>query len=268
VPHWQDKVAVITGGSAGFGRAITDAFARAGAKVVLAALDDGQLEPAAAEIRAAGGDALAVPANITQQEDVDRLFTEVRDRYGRLDVLVNCAGRSTRGAILDTTVEDFRDLLELNFYAMVRCTRAFAPLLLEAGGHIVNIGSLAAKSASRFVGAYPVSKHAVAAYSHQLRLELGPRGVHVLLVCPGPLTRPDAGQRYDEQAENLPQAARQPGGGVKLKTISPDDMAQRILKACERRRPELVVPGKAKLLFAIAQLFPSLGDWILSKKTG
>ena len=111
------------------------------------------------------------------------------------------------------------ELLDLNFFAMVRCTRAAAPLLLESGGHIVNIGSLAAKSASRYVGAYPVSKHAVAAYSHQLRLELGPQGVHVLLVCPGPLTRPDAGQRYDKQAKDLPEAVRQPGGGVKVKTI-------------------------------------------------
>jgi short-subunit dehydrogenase len=249
------------------GRAIADAFAAAGARVVIAALDDGQLEPAADEIRAAGGYALAVPANLVWQDDVDRLFAEVRDRCGRLDVLVNCAGRSTRGAVLDTTVDDFRDLIELNFYAMVRCTLAAAPMLLEAGGHLVNIGSLAAKSASRYVGAYPVSKHAVAAYSHQLRLELTSQGLHVLLVCPGPLTRPDAGRRYDDEAKDLPAEARRPGGGVKLKTIAPDYLARRILKACERRQPELVVPAKAKLLFAISQLFPSLGDWILSKKT-
>ncbi len=267
VSHWLDKVAVITGGSSGLGRAIADVFSAAGARVVIAALDDGHLAPAADEIRSAGGYALAVPADLTRQEDVDRVFAEVRDRCGRLDVLVNCAGRSTRGAVLETTVENFRDLIELNFYAMVRCTRAAAPMLLEVGGHLVNIGSLAAKSASRYVGAYPVSKHAVAAYSHQLRLELGPQGLHVLLVCPGPLTRPDAGRRYDDQAQDLPAEARRPGGGVKLKTISPDDLARRILQACQRRQPELVVPAKARLLFAIAQLFPSLGDWIISKKT-
>ena len=168
---------------------------------------------------------------------------------------------------METTVEDFQDLWELNFLAMVRCTRAAAPLLLDSGGHIVNIGSLAAKSASRFVGAYPVSKHAVAAYSHQLRLELASQGVHVLLVCPGPLTRPDEGDRYNDQTQNLPESARKPGGGVKLKTISPDYMAQRILRACQRRQPELIVPAKARLLFAISQLFPSLGDWIIRKSS-
>jgi NAD(P)-dependent dehydrogenase (short-subunit alcohol dehydrogenase family) len=266
-PYWRDKVVLVTGGSSGFGRAIAEAFAQAGARVLLAALDDGQLEPAAEALRSAGGDVTPFAVDITAQDEVDRLFGQVQERFGRLDALVNCAGKSARGAILDTAVEDFRDLLDLNFFAMVRCTRAAAALLCESRGHIVNIGSLAAKSASRFVGAYPVSKHAVAAYSQQLRLELADRGVHVLLVCPGPLTRADAGRRYDRQAESLPASARQPGGGVRVKTISPQYMARRILKACQRRQPELVVPAKARLLFAVAQLFPSLGDWIVRRMT-
>ena len=264
--HWHDKVAVITGGSAGLGLAIAKAFARAGGKVVIAALDDGQFEPALADLRSLGT-AEGMAGDVTEPADVERLVTRVRDLHGRLDVLVNCAGKSARGTILDTTVEDFLELLDLNFFAMVRCIRAAAPLLLESHGHIVNIGSLAAKTASRYLGAYPVSKHAVAAYTQQLRLELLPQGLHVLLVCPGPLTRPDSGRRYDEQTKDLPEAVRQPGGGVKLKTISPDYVAQRILRACERRQPEIVVPAKARLLFAMSQLFPSLGDWIVRKKS-
>jgi hypothetical protein len=87
----------------------------------------------------------------------------------------------------------------------------------------------------------------------------------VLLVCPGPLARPDEGSRYDGQTKNLPESVRKPGAGVKINTLSPDYMAQRILRACQRRQPELVVPAKARLLFAISQLFPSLGDWIVRK---
>jgi len=158
-------------------------------------------------------------------------------------------------------------LLELNFLAMTRCTRAFGPSLIESRGHIVNIGSLAAKSASRYLGAYPASKFPVAAYSQQLRLELNPLGVHVLLVCPGPIARPDAGQRYDDQAADLPESARKPGGGVKVKGIAPEKLVAKILRYCERRKPELVMPAKARLLFAIAQLSPTLGDWILTKMT-
>ena len=156
---------------------------------------------------------------------------------------------------------------ELNFLGLVRCTQAAAPHLIASRGHVVNIGSLAAKTASRFLGAYPASKFPVAAYSQQLRYELNPQGVHVLLVCPGPIARPDAGRRYDDQAGSLPESARRPGAGVKLKGIPPQRLIAKILRYCERRRPELVLPAKARLLFALAQLSPRLGDWIIGRMT-
>jgi uncharacterized protein len=157
--------------------------------------------------------------------------------------------------------------MELNLIALVRCTRAAAPHLLAARGHVVNIGSLAAKSASRWVGAYPATKHAVAAYSQQLRLELGPQGLHVLLVCPGPIERKDPRLYPLEGLEDIPDRARRPGAGVKTKAIPPQWLAAQILRACERRVPEIVAPRSARLLFVIAQLWPSLGDWIVLRKT-
>src|SRR5208283_466073 len=182
---WKDKIVIVTGGSSGLGRLIAEGFGAVGAKIVIAGLEGDAVEKAAAEMQAAGCIASGIQADITQQADVDRLFAQTVDRFGKLHVLVNNAGRSMRGKVLDTTPEQFRDLMELNLIALVRCTRAAAPHLLETRGHVVNIGSLAAKSASRWVGAYPATKHAVAAYSQQLRLELGPQGLHVLLVCPG-----------------------------------------------------------------------------------
>ena len=161
-------------------------------------------------------------------------------------------------------------------------TRAAVPHLLPRegrtlGGHVVNIGSLAAKSAARWVGAYPVSKFAVAAYSQQLRLELGDRcsgdgcsghgGLHVLLVCPGPVARKDQRLYPLEGLEDIPQSARRPGAGVKTKGIDAEWLAARVLRACERRQPELVVPAKARILFALSALWPRLGDWIVLRKT-
>jgi len=188
---WKNKTVLVTGGSSGLGRVIAEGFGRAGAKVAIAALEADAVEQAAEEMTADGIETLGVHADITRQEDVDRLFAKAVERFGRLDVLVNNAGRSMRGKILDTTPEQFRELMELNLIALVRCTRAAAPHLLQSRGHVVNIGSLAAKSSARWVGAYPATKHAVAAYSQQLRLELGPEGLHVLLVCPGPIERDD-----------------------------------------------------------------------------
>jgi short-subunit dehydrogenase len=132
---------------------------------------------------------------------------------------------------------------------------------------VVNIGSLAAKSAARWVGAYPATKHAVAAYSQQLRLELGPAGLHVLLVCPGPIERQTERLYPLEGLEDVPERARRPGAGVRLRAIAPERLAAAILRATERRRPELVVPGRARLLFVLAQLFPRLGDWLVLRKT-
>jgi uncharacterized protein len=265
---WQEKVVLVTGGSSGLGRVIAEAFAAAGAKVVIAALEADAVRQAAEEMRTAGREVLGVHADITRQEDVDRLFALTIERYGRFDVLVNNAGRSMRGKVLDTTPEQFRDLMELNLIALVRCTRAAVPHLLKQKGHVVNIGSLAAKSAARWVGAYPATKFAVAAYSQQLRLELGPAGLHVLLVCPGPVQRKDARLYPLAGLEDVPESARAPGAGVQVSAIPPERLAADILRACELRKPELVIPGKARLLFAISQLWPSLGDWIVRKKSG
>ncbi len=265
--YWQDKVVVVTGGSSGLGRIIAEGFGKAGAKLAVVALECGDVHNAADEMTDAGIETLPVCGNITKQEDVDRAFDEIVRHYGRIDVLVNNAGRSMRGHVLETTPEQFQSLFDLNVLGTIRCTKAAAPHLLKTRGHIVNIGSLAAKSASRWVGAYPVSKFAVAAFSQQLRLELGPKGVHTLLVCPGPIKR-DAERLYRlEGTEGIPENALKPGAGVKVGKIDPQRLAARILKACERRKPELVVPAKAKLLFAIAQLWPALADWLVLKNT-
>lgn len=262
-----DQVVVITGGSAGLGRELALAFARQHAKVAIIARDSARLSSVAGEIEAAGGVALPITADITRDEDAARAIDLVVAHFGRIDVLVNNAGRSARGKLLEVPLDEFRSLWELNFLATVRMTQLAAPHLRKTKGHIVNIGSLAAKAASRFLGAYAVSKFPLAAFSQQLRLELADDGVHVLLVCPGPIARDDAGERYAEQAVDLPESARKPGGGVKLKGIRPEVLAEKILKACERRDAELVLPWKARLLFAISQLAPAWGDWLLRKNT-
>jgi uncharacterized protein len=265
--YWQSKVALITGGSKGLGLAITRAALGAGAKVVITARNQPQLASATASLSTSDGVCGWLPCDVTQQDQVESLVAEVVRMHGGLDLLVNCAGKSDRGEVATTSAEEFRELIELNFLSAVRVTRAALPHLLKARGHVVHIGSLASKTASRYLGAYPASKFPLAAHAQQLRLELGRQGLHVLLACPGPIRREDSGVRYDAEATNLPAEARQPGGGVKLKGIDPDWLARRILAACERRQAELVVPGRARLLFAVAQLWPTVGDWIITQMT-
>jgi len=265
--YWNHKICLITGASTGLGLAIAQALAERGARVALNARREQPLQEAVELIRRGGGEATAWVGDVTRQEDVDRLAQEIDARLGPLDLLCNCAGRSARSPILETAPDDFQQLLDVNLLAAVRTTRAFAETLIAQRGHLVNIGSLASKVAPRFMGAYPASKFALAAYCQQLRLELGPRGLHVLLACPGPIAREENAPRYTEQTADVPAEARRPGAGAKLRGIEPDWLAKKILTACEQRRSELVVPAKARLLFALAQLSPRWGDWLLGRST-
>lgn len=264
---WQGKVVLVTGASSGLGRTIATAFAARKARVVIVARGADELQKTADELRARGHDVTAIPADVTRQESVDALMAGVIEKFGQLDALVNNAGRTARGAILDTSPEDFRDMLDVNLLGVVRMTRAAAPYLLRSRGHLINISSLAGKSASRYLGAYPASKFAVTAYTQQLRLELEPQGLHVLLVCPGPIARATPRHAPIDTGQNLPADAYKPGGGVKVSLISPERLTERILRACERRDPEVVIPGKARILFAISQLSPRLGDWLVRRMT-
>ena len=263
--YWPGKVVLITGGSAGLGKAISRAVAEAGARVMLAGRDGEKLKQAIYELSQDGFPASGFVADVTQETEAAALIARTVDSYGRLDCLINNVGKSSRGNALDTSADEFRESLEVNFLSVVHCTQAAAPHLRASRGHLVNIGSLASKTVSRYLGAYPPAKFALAGYTQQLRYELGPDGVHVLLVCPGPIARPDAGQRYEEQSAGLPEGAAQPGGGVNLKGIDPHWLAKHILRACQQRRPELIVPAKARCLFAISQLWPTWGDWIIGR---
>jgi uncharacterized protein len=267
---WRGKRAVITGGSAGLGRALAGELADRGARVAIVARGQDALNTTADELRGKGGEVLTVAADVTNRDGVQHLADAVQRAFGGVDLFCHCAGRSMRGTALGTPVAEYRDLWETNFLSAVECIQALAESLSQNHGHIVLIGSLASKVAPRYLGAYPTSKFPLAALAQQLRLELVDQGIHVLLVCPGPITREDENKdlgRYVDRSVDIPAAAHQPGGGAKVGTIDPQWLARRILHACDDRRAELVVPSRARWLFAISQLSPSLGDWLLRKLT-
>ena len=265
--YWQNKIVLVTGGSNGLGRVIAETFGAAGAKLAIVGLEPNDVENTVASLRADGVDATPLVADVTKPEDASRIVEETIAKYGALDALVNAAGRTHRGFITNAPLEEIQALWNLNVMGVVACTQAALPHLIKRKGHVVNIGSLASKSAARWVGAYPMTKHAVAAFSQQLRLETKPDGLHVLLVCPGPVKRDNPRLYALKNAEGIPESALMPGGGVKVGKIDPKRLARLVLTYCEKRKSELVVPRKARILFAIEQLWPGLGDWIVLKST-
>lgn len=265
--YWRDKKVLVTGGSAGFGYDLADRFLNAGALVAIAGRGVERLEAAAASLREKHGrDVLTLLADVSRESDVETSVARVEQEWGGLDALVNNVGRSDRGRLMGVSPEKLQDLWRTNVLSAFLCTQAALPLLRESRGHIVTIGSLASKTAAKYLGGYAMSKFPLTAFAQQLRYELADDGIHVLLVCPGPMKRDDGAERYNDLANDLPNIARQPGAGVKLKLLDPIRLADRVLDATERRLAELVLPGKSRLLFAISQLSPRWGDWILKRK--
>jgi len=226
-----------------------------------------RLEVAAEEIDPERKHTHCYSADVTNVESVRELFAKIEAQFAKVDALFNVAGASARGRLLETSLEEFQQSYDINVLSAVRCTQAAAGLLSRSHGHLVNVGSLASKSASRFLGPYTTSKFALAGFTHQLRLEADELGIHVLFVCPGPISRDDAGTRYNDQTETLPDEIAKPGAGVRVKTIDPAHLADTILAACESRQPEIVMPAKARILFAVSQISARWGDWLLKKFT-
>lgn len=265
----QKPVALVTGGSAGLGIHIAAALLEKGYRVMIVGRDAERLEKACHNLSAAAmTDVAWHRADLTSSDDVEGLFAILTDRFGRLDVLVNCVGTSDRGLLENLMPERLDDLLRQNVLTALLCCQAAMSLLETSRGSIINIGSLAAKVGARYIGGYAIAKHALAGMTSQLRLELKTRGIHVALVSPGPIRRSDAGSRYQESVdESLPAQASRPGGGTRLKGVPPQQVAQAVVRCIDRRKPDVIIPGYLRGLIAIGHAFPSLGDWLILRFT-
>jgi len=182
----EGRVAVVIGGTTGIGRALSLGLAEAGADVVASARGADNLESVAGEIEARGRRTLRVASDVTDRSSLDALHKAVLAGFGRVDILVNCAGRTKRTPTLDVSEDEWNAILDTNLTGTLRACQIFGRTMVERGyGRIINIGSLASFVAILEVAAYAASKAAVAALTRQLAIEWGPRGVCVNAIAPG-----------------------------------------------------------------------------------
>lgn len=276
---WHGRRVIVAGGTAGFGLVLGRHLARGGSHVLLVGRSGEGVRRALEVCERDGPVPHAVrglTADLEQPGEGNRVSGEALRLLGGIDDLFFCVGRSGRAAILRTDRAELQAYLDANLLAAVEITRAVAEDIAASRGYVVYIGSLAGKLVTPFLGPYAVAKSALAAYADAVRLELTPRGGHVLLVSSGPIARAsddpstDRGtDRYaaDVAASDLPTEAVAPGGTHAIKPTDPDQLAVHILAACRRRVPELTVPRRAKLIAGLIEWFPKLGRWLLSRAT-
>lgn len=185
--HLKDKVAIITGGSRGIGRAAALALASSGAKVVVNyARSSDAADAVVREIQAAGGEAIAFQADVSQSEDVDNLIKQTLDKFKRIDVLVNNAGITKDTLLLRMKPEQWQAVIDLNLTGVFLCTKAVSKTMLkQKSGRIINIASIAGQMGNPGQANYSAAKAGVIGFTKTVAKELASRGVTVNAVAPG-----------------------------------------------------------------------------------
>lgn len=271
--QWKGKRGVVCGATAGLGRAFAIELARQQVEhLTLVARSSDNLQLLRSELleQFASLDVVCLPADLCVKEQLQQAVEPLQQAGHRVDLVVQAVGQSDRGRLVDLSSLRLHELIDANVLSSLHAVQCFHPMMQQAGGNIVLIGSLASLFAPRFLGGYAIAKHGLAALAQQARLELAEDGIHVLLACPGPIVREGSEARYDQQAgaDKLPDAARKPGGGAKIRGLEPQRLVREILRAAAAKQPRIIRPRKAKLLLWLSALSSSLGDRLLRKNSG
>lgn len=246
---FRELVAVVTGASSGIGERIARDLAARGTRVALVARRADRLEGIARHIERDGGHAFPVRCDVGDRAAVEAAVRQVVDRHGSVDLLVNAAGYGRHVLFRDHPVEDIERMTRTNWLGTVYAVKAVLPSMrAQRRGWIVNIASIAGRLAQPDEAAYSATKFAVAGLSEALAYELEPLGVRVLVVYPG-LVRTE--MITPAVLARLPER-------VGTTAIEPAEVSRVVLRALERGRREVTVPGWMAMAYAVRALFPGL----------
>ncbi len=252
----EGKVVLITGASSGFGADAARLFARQGCRVVLAARRLDRLQALTEEIRAAGGEALAVPVDVTRREEVEAMVKTVLDVYGQIDILFNNAGFGRLDWL--ENLEPARDIetqIAVNLTGLILVTRAVLPhMLARRSGHILHMSSVAGWIAAPLYSVYAATKFGVRAFTDALRREVAPFGVRVSGIYPGP-----AATEFGQHSGSALKEFKTPA----FLRMSSETVARRVVWLAAHPRRAVILPWYYRPVFFFDALLPGLVDWVI-----
>lgn len=258
---FRDNVVVITGASDGIGREVALQLADQGAWLALAARDAAKLDAAAAECRARGGRAVAIPTDVGDEAQCRRLVDRTVQEYGRIDTLVNNAGVSMWARLDEVTdLSTFETMMRVNYMGSVWCTHAALPHLKRTRGRIVGVSSLTGLTGVPTRSAYAASKHAMRGFFDAIRIELADEGVSVTMIYPGFVSTGIRTRAYGPDGKPL---VTNPVHEAEVMT--PEECARQTVAAMAGRKREVVMTARAKIGQWIKLVAPGMVDRIARK---
>jgi len=256
----RNKVVLITGASSGFGEDAARLFAMEGCKVVLAARRLDRLQILASNIQDMGGEAIAVPADVTNRDEINIMVKSAIDLYGQIDILFNNAGFGRLSWLEELDpVRDIETQIQVNLTGLIQTTRAVLPYMLKRqSGHIINMSSVAGWIAPSTYSIYSATKFGVRGFTDALRREVQPFGINVSGIYPGP-AKTEFGQHTGNHPMKKSVLRRY------FRSMSSVYVAQRVLDLARRPRRTVIIPWYYRIAFLGDRLMPWLVDWIVIK---
>jgi NAD(P)-dependent dehydrogenase (short-subunit alcohol dehydrogenase family) len=260
--NFRDKIAIVTGGASGIGRALSEALAHEGAEVVVTDINAEGASAVADGITGSGGRARAEALDVRDAEAFQALVRGVASRSGRIDYFFNNAGVNVNGEARDITLKDWREVLDVDLHGMVHGAAAVYPIMVSQGsGHIVNTCSVAGFLPGAMIAPYATAKHGIVGLSRSLRIEGADLGVKVSYACPGyvetPIIRKARAVRLD--MDELRRV-------LDLKPMSAEECAQIMLTGVAQNRAIILVGTQAKVGWLLQCVAPWLIDRISIKQ--
>ncbi len=252
---WNNKTVIITGASSGIGKALALELSGKGARLVLAARNVAALEDLSERLKKQHNEVLIIRTDVSKEPDCQHLIEETISVFGGIDVLINNAGISMRALFSEVDLKVLKELMDVNFWGTVYCTKFALPWLLRSKGTVAGVSSIAGYKGLPGRTGYSASKFAIHGFLETLRIENLKTGLHVLIACPG------------FTASNIRNTARSKDGSAQKespinedKLMTAEKVARLLLRSVEKRKKFMILTAQGKLTVFLNKLFPSWVD--------